>query len=159
MAAAVGLDQFQPILETGIPYFRQPESAGAWFAAMEVEIAKGFMALYAVSSVSTDEFTGAVRLRGHLAAGACQLSFWIAKPCRNRGYCTSAVRQVVAAAYHQYGESFQISSAVHVDNSPSLRVLLKTGFQPVFRQNSLLRLLHNQASPESNRGSHLSSLR
>jgi ribosomal-protein-alanine N-acetyltransferase len=55
-----------------------------------------------------------------------ELSYWVGRPYRNRGYATTAVRRVAAFGFARVGLA-TIAAAIAPDNAASCRVLEKVG--------------------------------
>ena len=96
-----------------------------WIAeSIERDDEYAFAVVHATSgSVGMVEVTA---MRGQARDG--QLTYWIGRPFRGRGYATLAGRLVLRAALHQL-RLRRIDSCAHADNAASIRVLQKLGFR------------------------------
>jgi ribosomal-protein-alanine N-acetyltransferase len=83
-----------------------------------------------IFSAETDELVGGLTLcnvrRG--VTQACTLGYWIGLPFARQGYMTAAVRAVIPFVFDSL-ELHRLEAACLPNNTPSRRLLEKTGFQ------------------------------
>ncbi|MBA7486704.1 Spermidine N(1)-acetyltransferase [subsurface metagenome] len=110
-----------------IPYPYSDGVAEAWIATHRPGFEKGVHAVYAVTRARDGDLVGAVGLvevnRRH---GRAQLGYWVARPCRGRGYAAEAARAVIEYGFSVLG--LHRVYAMHFSRNPaSGRVMEKCG--------------------------------
>lgn len=112
-----------------IPHPYEDGMAEAWIATHRKMFETESGATWAITLKPVGDLAGAVSLRGirprfHRA----ELSYWVGRPFWNRGYCTEAVKVVIAFGFESFGLSRVF--ATHLDRNPaSGRVLEKAGMR------------------------------
>ncbi|WP_214021009.1 GNAT family N-acetyltransferase [Methanoculleus sp.] len=110
-----------------IPYPYPDGAAENWIATQRSGFEQGVHVVYAVARAREGDLVGAVGLvevnRRH---GRAELGYWVARPCRGRGYATEAARAMI-----EYGFSIlelHRIYAMHLSRNPaSGRVMEKCG--------------------------------
>jgi len=110
-----------------IPYPYPDGAAENWIAVHRSGFEKGMHVVYAVTRAREGDLVGAVGLvevnRRH---GRAELGYWVARPCRGRGYATEAVRAVIEYGFSVLG--LHRIYAMHFSRNPaSGRVMEKCG--------------------------------
>jgi ribosomal-protein-alanine N-acetyltransferase len=64
-----------------------------------------------------------------LRPGEAEISYWLGRQFRGRGWATDAVKQTVMAAFHSHPGLCRVVAYVHPDNKGSAAVLKRVGFE------------------------------
>lgn len=112
--------------DEAVPWPPSTERVAGWVAAAERARAAGTSHLFAVHARGVA--VGATRL-GVISSnrGVAQLSYWILRDERGRGYATAAALQTLATAFGPLALA-RIQTIVDEHNTPSRAVLVRTGF-------------------------------
>jgi len=109
------------------PHPYTEENARAFVARMDDQWARGEGWCFAI--VRKDDWRLAGCCGVHLKDGRFEIGYWLGKPFWNRGYCTEAVRRLVAFAFAELKPA-SVRAGWYYDNPASGRVLEKLGFLP-----------------------------
>ncbi len=109
-----------------IPHPYPDGAAEQWIATHEPAWAARTLATFAIADRDTDALRGAVGLMLAMPHFRAELGYWVGLPFWNRGYCTEAVRIIVAFGFDALG--LNRIEARHLTRNPSSgRVMQKTG--------------------------------
>lgn len=109
-----------------VPYPYNPDDAFAWIREKTQQPER---CLY---TVHREQVIGTVAV--HMREKKPTLGYWLAEPWWGRGYATEAVRAVLARAFRAY-RTDEILSYAFEDNTGSLRVMEKVGFEVTGKMN------------------------
>lgn len=109
-----------------IPHPYPDGAAEAWISTHDPAWAARTLATFAIADRETDALRGAVGLMLAMPHLRAELGYWIGLPFWNRGYCTEAVRAVLAFGFDTLG--LHRIEARHLMRNPSSgRVMQKVG--------------------------------
>jgi [ribosomal protein S5]-alanine N-acetyltransferase len=145
-AAAVQALASDPLIAatSNVPHPYPPDGAVTWIRYTLAQRELGYEVNFAIFGTSSSFEVGrstADRPR-EILVGVCgvlnisgtprrgELGYWIGVPYWNRGYASSAARELVRRAFTEHGIDELYSSCL-VRNAASFRVLEKTGFRHV----------------------------
>jgi RimJ/RimL family protein N-acetyltransferase len=111
-----------------IPHPYPDGAAAAWIATHQPAWQAGSGATYAITLRDTQTLVRTIGLHIMKAHACAELGYWIAVPCWNQGYCTEALRAVLAFAFDSL-KLHRIQARHFMRNPPSGRVMQKVGMR------------------------------
>lgn len=120
---------------SNVPHPYPPDGAVAWIrytlAQRELGLEANFAILRPATARERERLVGVCGVLNITAAPRRgELGYWIGVPYWNRGYASSAARELVRTMFEEY-EIDELYSSCLVRNPASFRVLAKTGFRHV----------------------------
>ena len=113
-----------------IPYPYKDGLAEQWLSTLADQFVEGKQAAFAIVARANDkpegEFIGAIGLMIEPDHERAELGYWVGKPYWGNGYCTEAVRAILAYGFEQLGLR-RIQAWHFFRNVPSGRVMRKIG--------------------------------
>ena len=111
-----------------IPHPYPDGVAEAWIGTHQESFDKGASVTFAITLRAGGELIGSIGLELRPAHRRAELGYWVGVPFWNRGYCTEAVRAVIAYGFAERG--LNRIFAHHVSRNPaSGRVMQKVGMR------------------------------
>lgn len=112
-----------------IPYPFPEESAAVWIATHQEDFAHHKSAIFAIETLSSGEFIGAVGLTTISEANnTAEMGYWIGKSYWNKGFASEAIAALIFFGFDEY--KLHKIFATHLKrNAASGKVLMKNGFQ------------------------------
>jgi len=109
-----------------LPHPYPEGEAGRWIAGLQREVEAGTVVNFAIVLRADDRLIGSIGLDIAAAHQQARMSYWLGQPYWNRGYCTEAVKAVLAYGFQQL-QLHRIYAPHFLNNPASGRVLQKVG--------------------------------
>lgn len=111
-----------------IPHPYDLSMAEAWIASQPAELKREEAVTFAIEHSQSGSLIGAIGLHFDRTNRLAEAGYWIGVPYWNQGYCTEALRAILAYGFGYWG--MQRIQARHMTKNPSSgRVMVKAGMK------------------------------
>ena len=120
-----------------IPYPYEDDMAETWIETHQAVFDEGKGVTFAIALRETAELVGAISLRTMTRFNRAEMGYWVGKPYWGNGYCTEAVKQIIAFGFDELN-LHKVYAHYLTRNPASGRVMEKAGmsFEGHLRQHA-----------------------